>query len=203
MLYPWTDFITYCWTVPACIWFSPSNNRTVIFKSCNCVMIIYLTIWVTMILNTCILISSKSSYIFYISISKRFRIRSICILDSICIVSTAWIVITNFYYWAPIDSCGKIYLYGWTIYNARWYRGIFSIWVTCFSAVKSYRKLTRRWKIIMKSFAKEKNYFCAIFIVLSIYSVILFNLIFINMSIFYINSEIKELLMSSQKIKNK
>ena len=32
---------------------------------------------------------------------------------------------------------------------------------------------------------------------------VLFTLIFINMSIFYINSEIKELLMSSQKIKNK
>ena len=46
-------------------------------------------------------------------------------------------------------------------------------------------------------------FFFNVFIVLSVYRVILFNLIFINMSIFYINSEIKELLMSSQKIKNK
>jgi len=46
-------------------------------------------------------------------------------------------------------------------------------------------------------------FFFRIFIVLSFYRIILFNLISINMSIFYINSEIKELLMSNQKIKNK
>ena len=46
-------------------------------------------------------------------------------------------------------------------------------------------------------------FFFKIFIILIIYRIILFNVITINMSIYYINSEIKELLMSSQKIKNK
>jgi len=46
-------------------------------------------------------------------------------------------------------------------------------------------------------------FFFKIFIILIIYRIILFNVISINMSIYYINSEIKELLMSSQKIKNK
>ena len=56
----------------------------------------------------------------------------------------------------------------------------------------------------MKTLKKKRLGTLEVYVIfLSVYSVILFNLIFINMSIFYINSEIKELLMSSQKIKNK
>jgi len=46
-------------------------------------------------------------------------------------------------------------------------------------------------------------FFFKIFIFLSVYRIILFNLISINMSIYYIKSHIKELLMLGQKIKNK
>ena len=46
-------------------------------------------------------------------------------------------------------------------------------------------------------------FFFKIFIILIIYRIILFNVISINMSIYYINSYIKELLMLSQKIKDK
>ena len=46
-------------------------------------------------------------------------------------------------------------------------------------------------------------FFFKIFIIPIIYRIILFNVISINMSIYYINFEIKELLMLSQKIKNK
>ena len=46
-------------------------------------------------------------------------------------------------------------------------------------------------------------FFFKIFTIRFVYRIILLNVISVNMSIYYITYEIKELLMSSQKIKNK